>query len=340
VALAGVLAGLTVATKFSGLLVIVILLATYFTHRLVVKPPVPLRLRRVAIAVVVLPALVTWATYFLTARSIAADPKIGDANDHGILNTIVHIPIPAYYYFRGVHMLHRYTYVSHPSYFLGSMWNYGSRWYFPVAFLVKSPICLLALLVLALARFERKDRRKLWITTSILGAAILYFAVTTNSPLNLGVRHILPVYALLFLFIASALSTSRVALLLLAGVVVESTFAYPNYLGFFNFAAGGATAAPRYLLDSNVDWGQDLKRLGLWMRQDNVDNVCLSYFGTADPAYYGISYQPLEPGRDCVRAVSVQHLFTKSEPVFRDLAATKPDLILGTSIYVFRSGAH
>jgi len=65
---------------------------------------------------------------------------------------------------------------------------------------------------------------------------------------------------------------------------------YPHYLAYFNEIAGGPDNGYRYLVDSNLDWGQDLKGLGLYMKEKNIDRVHLSYFGTADPNYYGVGY--------------------------------------------------
>ena len=70
---------------------------------------------------------------------------------------------------------------------------------------------------------------------------------------------------------------------------------HPHYLGYFNELAGGPSGGWRYLVDSNLDWGQDLKALKRWMDDHGVARVKLSYFGAADPDYYGLR-------SDCFRA--------------------------------------
>jgi hypothetical protein len=70
---------------------------------------------------------------------------------------------------------------------------------------------------------------------------------------------------------------------------------HPHYLSFFNILAGGPSNGYKILVDSNIDWGQDLLRLKHWMGDHDVSHVKLSWFGTADPQYYGLSYDPL-PG--------------------------------------------
>ena len=80
--------------------------------------------------------------------------------------------------------------------------------------------------------------------------------------------------------------------IIVAGVLVlgiaEYAAAYPNTLAFFNAFAGGGRNGFRYLADSNVDWGQDLKPLKKWMDANGVQHINLAYFGTAVPKYYGI----------------------------------------------------
>ena len=75
---------------------------------------------------------------------------------------------------------------------------------------------------------------------------------------------------------------------------METLSVYPHFTAFFNRLAGGPENGPRYLLDSNLDWGQGLKDLKEYMRQQGLGHVCLEYFGTADPRYYGIEHSPIE----------------------------------------------
>jgi hypothetical protein len=70
---------------------------------------------------------------------------------------------------------------------------------------------------------------------------------------------------------------------------------HPHYLSYFNLFAGGPENGYNVLIDSNVDWGQDLLRLQEWMEEHGVERVRLAWFGSARPEYYGIAYDPL-PG--------------------------------------------
>jgi hypothetical protein len=109
--------------------------------------------------------------------------------------------------------------------------------------------------------------------------------------------------------------------LLAACFAVSFGLATPRYLSYFNLFAGGAEGGWRYLLDSNIDWGQDLARLQRWMEHHGVSEIDLAYFGTADPAAYGIRHRKVyrihdfepaaaevRPARGRVVAVSVNLL--------------------------------
>ena len=68
--------------------------------------------------------------------------------------------------------------------------------------------------------------------------------------------------------------------------------AHPHYLAYFNETVGGSENGWKYLVDSNLDWGQDLKGLGEYLRTIGNPEIALIYFGTASPRSYGIKYQP------------------------------------------------
>ncbi len=96
-----------------------------------------------------------------------------------------------------------------------------------------------------------------------------------------------------------ALSPRRVAGAVALLTIAVALWIHPHYLSYFNPIAGGPANGYRVLIDSNVDWGQDLLRLRRWMGETGVTSVKLGWFGTADPAYYAIAHEPLPGlGRD------------------------------------------
>lgn len=194
-----------------------------------------------------------------------------------------------------------------PSFLLGRVSLTGSRAYFPICFGAKTPVATLAVVAAALAlgarRLFRLRRRGEAAFLLVPATAIALTAI--HSRLNIGHRHLLGLYPFLYIY-AGALpgqlksAAGRVAGLWapLAMVILlgaETIAARPYFIPFFNVLAGGARGGMGLLSDSNLDWGQGLPALQRWMREQGVQRVNLCYFGTADPAAYGIAFVPL-PG--------------------------------------------
>lgn len=195
-----------------------------------------------------------------------------------------------------------------PSFLAGQRSTDGWWYYFPVAFLIKTPIAHIALLAAGVVVFVRR-RRSLGIVplAFVIVPIAVYLSVAMASGINIGLRHILPIYPFVILIGAAAASALAamptrlgpvaVALLLIAGTA-EFAVAYPSPLAFFNLSVGGSANGYKYLADSNLGWGQNLRRLKAWMDEEGVGHVNLAYFGQADPAYYMIdcTHLPGAPG--------------------------------------------
>ncbi len=196
-----------------------------------------------------------------------------------------------------------------PSFLLGQYSATGWWYYFPVTFLLKTPLPTLILFawgaVVSLFCIFRGDDT----CPSLLDSAILlvpalgYFAFALTTDINLGYRHLLPLLPLLVIFSVAAVSrraqpNSARQLLTIIGLSIwlalATFFIYPDFLAYFNLFAGGADGGWRSLVDSNLDWGQDLDDLAPWMAANDVDQVWLSYFGEARPEYYGVNYRGLD----------------------------------------------
>jgi hypothetical protein len=182
-----------------------------------------------------------------------------------------------------------------------------------------------------------------------------------RSNLNLGIRHVLPVYPFLFVMVgvaaAAALArwrriTIAGTIVLAAGLVVETAAAFPNYIAFFNAVARAHSL--KLLSDSNLDWGQDLPLLAKWRRENPTERLYLFYFGSVDPAFYGIDdYVNLPPGfwlgpeyrlvdesRPSVIAISATYVQDNHMPpalrgYYASLRQARPREILGGSIYLY-----
>ena len=123
----------------------------------------------------------------------------------------------------------------------------------------------------------------------------------------------------------------------------ESLSIYPHYLAFFNFASGGPENGPKYLLDSNIDWGQDLMKLGKWERANHLPTICIAFFGNGDLQRYLTEARGLpetyEEQRDvdCVVAVSATPLYGLYMPrdEYRYWREREPFTRIGYSIYIY-----
>jgi 4-amino-4-deoxy-L-arabinose transferase-like glycosyltransferase len=185
-----------------------------------------------------------------------------------------------------------------PSYFFGRVYAHGVWFYFPVLFLIKSTLGLLALLLLtvfAVARGWLRDPLKLWF---LMAPPAFYLLIAMNSHLNIGARHILPIWVFCCVLAgaggAALAQRSRawaygVAALLILHVA-SSLHAAPNYISYANEAWGGSTHTYRYLSDSNTDWAQQLVATSDYLRAHKVRQCYIAYFAAPFilPSDYGI----------------------------------------------------
>jgi hypothetical protein len=184
--------------------------------------------------------------------------------------------------------------------------------------------------------------------------------------LNIGVRHILPIYPPLFILAGWAAATAcarwgrRVAWIipiLLAALATETFHAAPNFLAFFNTPSGGARGGLRLLGDSNLDWGQDLPALADWQRKNPTRRLNLLYFGTVPPAYYGLRYAALpgnnprtvadalkpadlpqdDPGVTAISATHLQGIYLNptARAAVESFRHRQPTEVLNGTIYLF-----
>ena len=245
--------------------------------------------------------------------------------------------------------------------FLFGAWSTtGWRSFYVVSFLTKTPIGLLGLAAIALSRWrDRDDDKPAVLTLAIPAVAFITLSTLFFYKVNYGVRYLLPLYPALYVLCGRAavlalrsswVAPTSAAMLTWAALSTWST--HPSYLAYVNESLGGPELAYQSFVDSNVDWGQDLRRLAEWTRANRVDRVHLSYFGHVDPVIYGLNYVPLRVGQrpEGVIAVSVSQLQGLAYPstyenvgnviaVGRDdfawLRSRRPTAVIGHSIFVF-----
>jgi dolichyl-phosphate-mannose-protein mannosyltransferase len=225
--------------------------------------------------------------------------------------------------------------------FLDGSWSFiGFISFFPHAFLYKTTFPLLCLI--ALAVWAAIDQRKGWTLEGFLNPfaifALVYAAFAIGAQLNIGHRHILPIYPALFVGCGAityllqknsrTIFAGTVAILLL-WQISESFAVRPNYLAYFNQIAGGPRNGYQHLVDSSLDWGQDLPALKCWVdRHSSAPTpkpLYLAYFGSADPKSEGINaktlpenhstgnmtFAPLRGGIYCISATTLQSVYAR-----------------------------
>lgn len=184
-----------------------------------------------------------------------------------------------------------------PQFLLGEFSNKGWRHYYLVALLLKTTIPAILLVIFGVVALARRLRGNFATLVLFLFVAV-FLGVASAGDLDLGLRYVLPIYPFLYAgtvialaHAAQALQTRsrQIALGVVAALVVwhgaENAVAYPSYISYFNELIGGNQNADKFLIDSNLDWGTDLRRLQIWARANGVKEITIHYFGGGDPAY-------------------------------------------------------
>lgn len=262
---------------------------------------------------------------------------------------------------RNLGVLYSNVHLDLPTYFAGTFHEGGLWYYFVAAFLLKTPVAFLALLALKVVDQARRRDVEADPALYLLLPTAVWLVVMTATALQFGLRYILPVYPLLFVYAAGVLGSRHfragrglVAVGVLAALfAVASLRAFPHYLPYFNILAGGPDRGIEWLDDSNVDWGQDLPLLREWLEAREIDDAVLVPMAAYDPALYGV------PGRTVAPAVALPqlgspdlapgvyavsaHLLTRfrwgAGAEVDPLRDRVPAAVLGHSIYVFEEPA-
>lgn len=313
-ALAGVSLGLALAAKLTAILLLGMLAGTLAIFAL--RPPhvreasAPL-LKRLALAagayaaMLAIAAGVLWLAYGGSFRWVVASE-----------GPLAGVSLPSY--LRSFLWIEAANAAGRRFYFLGQFFTSGVPSYFPTAFALKEPIGLIALLVAALLTLRRRRRLGLFLAFPVavyLGMLVFWLQIP------LGYRYALPLVAIACLFVATQLWPPfdrrwRVGLAAaLALIALESLWIHPHYLAFFNGLIGGPASGHRYLLDSNLDWGQDVTTLARYLASRDDPPAWLALFATESPATYGVRGRPL---RHCE---PVRGILAISENVRRGLYA-------------------
>ena len=234
-----------------------------------------------------------------------------------LLQALETLPVPAPQLLDGLWQVHNHVDAGHTAYLLGRHSFHGWWYFFPVALGVKTPLAILLLAgfgVFALFSEQRRTRSISMCLPAALTAAILLVNLPTS--LNIGVRYMLPLYPLLAL--TAGIGTVRLwshrraaAVILLVWTAISSAAAHPDYLAYFNELGG--THPERILVDSDLDWGQDMARLATELRRRRVPYFHMSCLYTGDDTRLGLpAWDSLEPYQPVTGWVAVSQTMLKN----------------------------
>lgn len=254
-------------------------------------------------------------------------------------------PVPFRTYIVGLLGIVHQGVEGHRSYLLGNWSQFGQWYYFLVAWLVKSTIPFIIILFTSVVLFFRQNKTKKYDEIFLLVPVVIYLIFVSTGKVKIGIRHILQIYPLLFVFIGGIMRVYAgitkkylcgIFIAILCGWHVFSLFtAYPYPLAYFNELSGGPKQGYKILRDSNIDWGQGLIALEKYVTKNKIAKIRLLYFGSADPAYYGINYEKVEDPefskpKPAIYAISVNYL-----DAFSWARTTKPVAKIAWSIYIY-----
>lgn len=300
-------------------------------------------------------------------------------------------------YIHGLLMVIQRAAGGNTAYFMGEVTNIGWTWYFPLAYLLKESLGFHLLttvaLIFAVYGIWRTHDKSLGAITEwmrdnfILTASIVFIAIywwqSLRSPLNIGVRHVIPTFPFVYLLVSREIikwaqkysyadpqnirewlitlyekyikSAPKYAFvfLILVWIAVSALLSFPHYLSYYNELVGGPKNGYKYIVDSNYDWGQDLKRLNQFVENNKIEKIRIDYFGGGSPEYYlGDKYEQWWSAKGFPPdggwyAVSSNHLMgaqgtpvrgfkTKPEDSYSWLKGVEPTGRAGYSIFIYK----
>jgi len=261
------------------------------------------------------------------------------------------------------------------TYLLGEYSKNGFLAYFPITFIAKTPLPVLLFFPLAIVKLLSLQK---WRQPALflLLPAIGYFLLALSNSVTIGYRHLLPILPFLYILLAGGSKAlwqqqpdwaarwisqwgRGVVVMVSLWFLMATVWIHPHYLSYFNTIFGGPDNGYKVVVDSNIDWGQDLIRLQSWLNERGNPSIKFSWFGSANPAYYGIQYDPLpgiprhyklwwdppfnpeqpEPGIYVISVSNLVELPLEEKTLFSWFRAREPDARIGYSMRIYEVNA-
>jgi len=323
--LAGVIFGISMLLKFSLILLIPFFaIITLFYAGLKMGKKYILKYLGLALLVGIIGIIfIIWPVYQYHVWNYPPERQVRDAefllSNHPLqflrkfIPWMAKTPILRAYaqYLLGLSLVYQRGIGGHTTYFLGEISAAGWPQYFPIVYLIKEPLAFHILTAISLIYLSFLIKEPLWKNTfrrifdwiknhftefSMITFILIYWASSITSNLNIGVRHLLPVFPFTFLLVSGLLNLwlknppygikYLIIGILIFWQIISVIKIYPYFLAYFNEIAGGPDNGYLYTVDSNLDWGQDLKRLKKWIEENKIEKIYLDYFGGGNPEYY------------------------------------------------------
>ncbi len=305
---------------------------------------------RAAAAFAGITVLVIWAGYFFEVKPLLENvPDRGEkaefirriAGDRGVA-IAERAPVPLATFGSALVGIVRTRHLGTHSYLMGEWSDTGWPHYYFVTWMVKETLPFLALILLSLILLPRLpgDRlTKTFLTVPIAG----FFLATLGDRAQVGIRYFLPVFPSLFILAGGVAAwlwgRGKAARAVLLGLLIwhatETLRVGPHYLAYFNQIAGGPSNGYKWLRDSNLDWGQDLKGLGEYLKTKGDPEVTLFLYSPAEPASYGIRGRRIETEELEAPRAAFYALGAHNIDAVQWAAGRRPDAEIGHTIFLY-----
>ena len=333
-----------VTTKFSALVFLPLIAAGYYLMGRRDRPrSTPSDRASLGVAFVLTVVMLCWAVYGFDFGRVPE--RTGD--ETALAATIGSMTLPSPQFWRGILDVVEHHEKGHYGYLMGEISEHGWWYYFPIAVALKTTpaLLILAALGVVLAFLPRSERSLAGPALVLAWPIVVILAVAMISNLNIGIRHVLSIYPFLAVLAAAAFAGERSlrfrtrvtipALVLLGLHVADSLAVHPDYLAYFTPVVRGNEK--EYLVDSNLDWGQDLGRLAKFVRENRIPAILLAYEGDEHAAKFGIRNSLLPPNHpDCCWIASGANALKGIGPNLSMLDKREPFTQVGKSIWVYK----
>ena len=378
----GGVAGSLAATKHSGILVIPMMLPVVlyevFRADRGTRWRQALRLCGASAAIVAIAVAILWAFYGFRyaarpaglALSTPLTAYVGPLNHFDaavVLFFARHHLLPESYLMGLVDVKRMAQW--YPTFIFGKVHAHGVWYYFPAVILIKTTMGLLLLCGLAIYAAVTGRIGRMRELVYVLAPPLVYLLIAMASGIDIGARHILPLYAMAFIFAAAGIAAlaresrrwALVGAALVAAHIAGSLMTYPHQMAFANLAWGGEKNTHNLLSDANADWAQELYQVKAWQDRHPAEECWFAYFARPeiDPATYGIrchalptvdtlwlggweTTPPVIHGTVLISAGDLSGCEWPSSGVnpYRDFQTIKPDEVIDESVFVYRGKLH